>query len=87
MVLLEEEVDMFHYFKIVDNYYYILVKVSSLRTWFRLVGLVFLFVCLFLLGCFFVSLVVCLFVFGHISSLGGSVKEGIVCKVTSLQDE
>lgn len=28
MVLLEDAIDMFHYFKIVDNYYYILVQVS-----------------------------------------------------------
>lgn len=32
MVIVEEEIDLFHYFKIVDKYYYILVEVSSAST-------------------------------------------------------
>ena len=28
MVLLDEDLDLFYYYKIVDNYYYILVEVS-----------------------------------------------------------
>ena len=30
MVLIDEEVDMFYYYRIVDNYYYILVEVSAI---------------------------------------------------------
>lgn len=39
MVLLDEEVDMFYYYRIVDNYYYILVEVSTRVT--ELIGFLF----------------------------------------------